>query len=84
MLSAALDGKLDGAGFHRDPVFGVQVPNSCPNIPSTVLDPRNTWKNPDDYDKQARDLTHRFEKNFKQFETSVTESVKAAAIQGIP
>ena len=51
--------------------FGVFVPNACPNVPVEVLNPRSTWKDSKDYDNQARDLTLRFEGNFKQFENDV-------------
>ena len=83
MLNSALDGTLDQAGYHLDPVFGVKVPNSCPDVPTEILDPRNTWSDTDAYDNQARDLTHLFEQNFKQFEKAVDDGVKSAAIQGI-
>jgi len=81
MLHAALDGKLDAAGFTPDPNFGVLVPNACPNVPTEVLNPKNTWANAVAYDAQARDLTQRFEGNFEQFESHVGDSVKAAAIR---
>ena len=81
MLHAALDGKLDAAGFTPDPNFGVLVPNACPNVPTEVLNPKNTWADAAAYDVQARDLTQRFEANFGQFESHVEDSVKAAAIR---
>ena len=81
MLHAALDGKLHAAGFTADPNFGVLVPNACPNVPTEVLNPKNTWANAGAYDAQARDLTQRFEGNFEQFESHVGDSVKAAAIR---
>ncbi|MBT3556552.1 MAG: phosphoenolpyruvate carboxykinase [Rhodospirillales bacterium] len=80
MVNAALDGRLESAGFDADPNFGVMVPTSCPDVPGDVLNPRNTWSDGSAYDSQARDLTQRFEKNFVQFESHVTDGVKAAAI----
>lgn len=81
MLNAALDGRLETAAFAQDPNFGVLVPSSCPDVPDEVLNPKNTWSDGGAYDAQARDLTHRFEKNFVQFEEHVNDSVKAAAIR---
>ncbi len=43
--------------------------------------PRNTWSDGGAYDLQARNLTQRFEGNFKQFEDHVDDSVRAAAIR---
>ncbi len=80
MVNAALDGRFENGGFNPDPNFGVLVPGACPDVPAEVLNPRNTWADSAAYDAMARDLTQRFEKNFVQFESHVTDSVKAAAI----
>ncbi len=81
MINAILNGKLDGVPVRTDPFFGVQVPESCPDVPDEVLNPRSTWKDKDAYDATAADLTRRFANNFKQFEDKVDAKVKAAAIQ---
>ncbi len=81
MLNAALDGKLETAGFAPDPNFGVLVPQGCPDVPSEVLNPKNTWDDGGAYDATAHDLRQRFEANFEQFESEVNDSVKAAAIR---
>ena len=59
LLRAALDGRLNGAPVKRDPNFGLMVPQSCPDVPSEVLDPRGTWSDKDAYDETARELTGR-------------------------
>ena len=81
MLNAALDGRLEKVVFVEDTNFGVLVPQSCPDVPSDVLNPKNTWSDKDAYDRQAADLRQRFEKNFVQFEQHVDANVKAAAIR---
>ena len=81
MVNAALDGRLADASFTPDPNFGVGVPDQCPDVPSEVLDARNTWKDKDAYDAQARALTKLFEDNFRQFESAVDDKVKAVAIK---
>ncbi len=81
MVNAALDGRLASASLSPDPHFGVLVPDACPEVPAEILNPRNTWKDGDAYDVQAKDLTQRFEKNFQQFEDAVDDGVKAAAIR---
>lgn len=78
MVNAALDGQLDTAEFVSDPVFGLQVPLSCPGIPEDVLQPRKTWKDKDAYDRQAHKLAAMFNDNFKQFADQVPQSVNAA------
>ena len=62
------------------PAFGMAIPESCPEVPAEVLDPRNTWADKGAYDQTARDLSGRFEANFKQFEPYVGDEVVAAGI----
>ena len=81
LVNAALDGALAKANFTTDDNFGILVPDTCPGVPSEVLNPRNTWKDKDAYDAQAKHLTLLFEENFKQFEAAVDYKVKAAAIK---
>lgn len=83
MIRAALDGKLENIEFSLDPNFGVLVPTLCPDVPSEVLHPRNTWDDKDEYDLQAKKLTQLFEENFKQFELSVSSEVKKVAISAV-
>ncbi|MCB0795889.1 MAG: phosphoenolpyruvate carboxykinase (ATP) [Flavobacteriales bacterium] len=79
MITAALNGELDLVDYRPDPVFGVEVPISCPEVPAEILDPRNTWKDKEAYDKMAEKLAGQFNANFEKFKTGVTEEVLAAA-----
>jgi phosphoenolpyruvate carboxykinase (ATP) len=79
MIRAILSGKLAQVATTPDSIFGVQVPTSCPEVPSEVLQPRNTWADKDAYDRQARDLARRFNENFKKYEAGVSEAVRAVA-----
>ena len=67
MLRAALTGQLDNIEFVKDAFFDLSIPASCPDVPSEILNPRNTWKDTAAYDKQARHLVELFEENYKQF-----------------
>jgi phosphoenolpyruvate carboxykinase (ATP) len=80
MVRAALDGKLTGVQTARHPDFGLLIPQTCPDVPLDVLDPRRTWADKSSYDRTARELTKRFATNFKQFETYVDEKIIAAGI----
>jgi phosphoenolpyruvate carboxykinase (ATP) len=81
MVRAALDGGLADVETVQDPVFGLHIPQSCPDVPAEVLTPRNTWVDKDAYDATAKDLASRFAENFKQYEAYVDDSVKAVAIR---
>ncbi|HHY47953.1 MAG TPA: phosphoenolpyruvate carboxykinase (ATP) [Firmicutes bacterium] len=77
MIRAALGGKLDQVEFRRDPVFKVMVPETCPDVPNYLLNPRETWQAPEAYDRQARELARRFASAFRKL-TGVPESIAAA------
>ncbi len=68
MIHAAFAGALDNEEFAIDPVFGLNIPTSCPSVPSEILAPRNTWPDKDAYDHKATELRTMFEENFKKFQ----------------
>jgi len=78
MITAALTGQLGDVEYRRHSVFNVDVPASCPGVPSSVLDPRSTWASGGDYDAAAGKLAAMFVDNFKQFEADVPASVIGA------
>jgi phosphoenolpyruvate carboxykinase (ATP) len=82
MIAAALGGQLDAVGYDVDPVFNLEVPKSCPDVPAEVLKPRNTWKDQAAYDQQAKKLAQMFADNFKSFAASASDEVRAAGPKG--
>jgi phosphoenolpyruvate carboxykinase (ATP) len=79
MLNAAMDGDLDNVEFVVDPRFGFEVPVECPDVPSDVLQPRNTWSDASKYDSTADQLASMFNENFARYEAGVSAEVNAAA-----
>ncbi|HEY6244300.1 MAG TPA: phosphoenolpyruvate carboxykinase [Pyrinomonadaceae bacterium] len=79
MIRAILNGELATIETMPDPIFGVNIPLSCPGVPAEVLQPRNTWADKDAYDRQAADLAQRFNKNFQKYEAGVSEAVRSVA-----
>jgi phosphoenolpyruvate carboxykinase (ATP) len=75
MITAALEGKLDYAPFRTDSVFGMEVPEICPGVPASLLNPKTTWTDPKSYDEQAKSLAASFRKNFQAFEQLATPAV---------
>ena len=82
MVAAALAGALDDAEWHGDPVFGLSMPRAVPGVPSEVLEPRGTWRDPEAYDRQAARLAAMFRENFQAFEDDVEPDVRAAGPGG--
>ena len=78
LLNAALSGKLKDVEYHKDPVFGFEVPKSCPGVPTEILDPANTWPSREEYNKKYDALAARFIENFKLMMKECPEHVLEA------
>ena len=78
LLGAALSRELENAQSRTDDVFGFQVPVEVPGVVSRLLDPRSTWRDPEAYDRQARELARMFRENFEQFAADAGAAVAAA------
>jgi phosphoenolpyruvate carboxykinase (ATP) len=72
MVRAALAGQLNDVPMVRDPNFDLMVPSTCPDVPSDVLQPRETWADKDAYDRQAQQLLAMFEENFEKYRAGDT------------
>jgi len=79
MITAALTGKLDKVKYNSHPIFGLEMPDECPDVPNDVLDPRKTWVDKEAYDRQALKLANSFVKNFKKFEDKASAEILDAA-----
>jgi phosphoenolpyruvate carboxykinase (ATP) len=75
LLNAALTGKLDQVEYYQDPIFGFEVPTTCPDVPDEVLKPWSSWPSREEYDKKYRQLAMRFIENFKKFEEGTPREV---------
>jgi len=67
MLHAAFDGRLDRMQFATDPIFGLSYPMACPDVPSEILNPRDTWADPEAYDAKAAELKAKFDANYASY-----------------
>ena len=67
IIDAIHDGSLATMPTVEDPTFGFDVPTECPNVPSEILIPRNTWTDPAAYDETARKLAALFTENFETY-----------------
>lgn len=79
MITAALNGELNDVTFETLPVFGLEMPTTCPNVPSEILNPRLTWQDKSAYDAKAADLASKFVKNFEQYASDASKETLDAA-----
>ncbi|MEA5458867.1 phosphoenolpyruvate carboxykinase (ATP) [Arcicella sp. LKC2W] len=66
MIRAALTGDFDRITFSKHEIFGLDIPQKCPNVPEEILNPRNTWSDKQAYDQKAKDLALAFEENYQR------------------
>jgi phosphoenolpyruvate carboxykinase (ATP) len=81
MVRALLSGALDTVQTAADPVFGLQIPVTVPDVPADVLMPRKTWRDGAAYDAQAGTLAEMFRKNFEKF-GNVDAAIRSAGPKG--
>jgi phosphoenolpyruvate carboxykinase (ATP) len=78
LLNAVLNGDLLDVEYYTDPIFGFEVPKSCPGVPEKVLYPAESWPSQEQYMKKYRQLAARFIENFRKFEDTTAAEVIAA------
>ncbi|HRI00490.1 MAG TPA: phosphoenolpyruvate carboxykinase (ATP) [Saprospiraceae bacterium] len=79
MISAALNGDLDKVNFINDNQFGLAYPETVPNVPSELLNPRNTWSSKEEYDAKANFLADLFIQNFEKYKARASAEICSAA-----
>ncbi|MFA6060103.1 MAG: phosphoenolpyruvate carboxykinase (ATP) [Taibaiella sp.] len=79
MITAAMNGELNKVEYTAHNIFGVLIPQTVPNVPSEILNPRDTWTDKEAYDKKAAELAGLFVKNFEKYADQANEEILAAA-----
>ena len=80
IIDAILDGSIDKAPTKKIPYFDFEVPTQLPGVATEILDPRDTYADPAQWEEKARDLASRFIKNFTKF--TFNEAGKALVVAG--
>jgi phosphoenolpyruvate carboxykinase (ATP) len=78
IIDAIHDGSLEKSDTVKDPIFGVQIPVTCPNVPDEVLIPSNTWEDKQAYQDTAAKLAMLFHNNFKTYADQASEEILQA------
>ena len=79
IIDAILDGAILNAPTKKIPYFDFEVPTELPGVDSKILDPRDTYANPAEWDEKAKDLASRFIKNFVKYEGNEAGKALVAA-----
>ena len=70
IIDAILNGSIDKAPTKKIPFFDFEVPTKLEGVDTGILDPRDTYAKPEEWEVKAKDLAGRFIKNFKKYETN--------------
>ena len=69
IIDAILNGSINKAPTKKLKYFEFDIPTELAGVDTKILDPRDTYADPAEWDKKAQDLAGRFIKNFKKYET---------------
>ncbi|MBQ3123599.1 MAG: phosphoenolpyruvate carboxykinase (ATP) [Firmicutes bacterium] len=78
MITAALNGDFDNVEYKHNDIFNLDVPQTCPNVPDEIMNPRDTWEDKDAYDVAAKKLAKMFADNFEKKYPNMPENIKNA------
>ena len=67
IIDAILSGAVNEAPTKKIPMFDFEVPTELPGVDPKILDPRDTYADPAEWDAKAKDLAGRFIKNFGKY-----------------
>ena len=79
IIDAILDGSILKAETKKIPMFDFEVPTALPNVNPAILDPRDTYECPCQWEEKAKDLAARFIKNFDKYTTNEAGKALVAA-----
>ena len=79
IIDAILGGAIKNAPTKKIAIFDLEVPTVLEGVATEILDPRNTYADPTEWDRRAEDLASRFIKNFKKYEYNAAGKALVAA-----
>ncbi|MBR1421766.1 MAG: phosphoenolpyruvate carboxykinase (ATP) [Selenomonadaceae bacterium] len=79
IIDAILGGAIKSAPTKKLPIFDFEIPTQLEGVATEILDPRDTYKDPSEWDKKANDLASRFIKNFHKYEGNETGKALVSA-----
>ncbi|PUJ78243.1 phosphoenolpyruvate carboxykinase (ATP) [Salmonella enterica] len=79
IIDAILNGSLDNAETFRLPLFDLAIPTELPGVDTHILDPRNTYASPEQWQEKATALAKLFIENFVKYtDTPAGEALVSA------
>ena len=79
IIDAILNGDIKDAPTKTIPYFNFEVPTELTGVDPAILDPRDTYADPAEWEEKAKDLASRFNKNFVKYTTNEAGKALVAA-----
>ncbi|WP_456376245.1 phosphoenolpyruvate carboxykinase (ATP) [Lutibacter sp.] len=67
IIDRILDGSIEKATTKILPIFNLEVPTSLKAVHTNILDPRDTYKDVEEWNSKAKELAGLFIKNFEKY-----------------
>ncbi len=77
LIAAALSDALAAVPYTKDTIFGLAIPEQCPGVPPTLLNPARMWADEAAYGAQAQQLAAMFTMHFRQYQDLATPALLA-------
>ncbi|HLO54055.1 MAG TPA: phosphoenolpyruvate carboxykinase (ATP) [Saprospiraceae bacterium] len=78
IIDAIHNNDFDQVEMIDEPIFGFKIPTSCPDVPSEILQSKETWVDKKGYENTLKKLAELFKTNFKKYEKGVNKEIVAA------
>ena len=70
IIDAILNGAIDNVQTDTIPILNLTFPKTLRNVPTEILDPRNTYLNVSIWEEKAKDLAKKYIQYFEQYADS--------------
>ncbi len=78
IIDAIHNNDFDQVEMIDEPIFGFKIPTICPDVPSEILQSKETWVDKKGYENTLKKLAELFKTNFKKYEKGVNKEIVAA------
>lgn len=83
IIDAIHNGTLNQVSYTSTPIFGLQIPTSCPGVAASVLQPQQQWGDANEFNSTLEHLASLFVDNFKRYLDDATSHVGAELAERI-
>lgn len=83
IIDAIHNGSIIECKWDEEPFFGLTIPQSCPDVPTEILNPQNVWSDKEQFEKTATTLAAKFISNFEIYKDQASAEIVAAGPKAV-